>query len=62
MRATVLLDDELLRMAQEYRGLTELDALLREGLRALTELEAGRRLLAFAGTMPELEDIRRNRP
>jgi Arc/MetJ family transcription regulator len=61
MRATVSLDDDLLQTAQEYSGLTERTALLREALRALIEREAGRRLLALAGSMPELKDIRRNR-
>jgi Arc/MetJ family transcription regulator len=62
MRATVSLDDDLLQAAQEYSGLTERTALLREALRALIEREAGRRLLALAGTMPELKAIRRRRP
>jgi Arc/MetJ family transcription regulator len=61
MRATVALDDELLRTAQEYSGLKERTALLREALKALIEREAGRRLLALAGTMPELEPVRRLR-
>ena len=61
MRATVSLDDDLLQTAQEYSGLTERTSLLREALRALIEREAGRRLLALAGSMPELKDIRRNR-
>ncbi len=61
MRASVALDDELMRRAQEYTGLTERTAILREALRALIEREAGRRLLALAGTMPDLEDVRRQR-
>ncbi len=61
MRATVALDDDLLRRAQEYSGLNERTALLREALKALIEREAGRRLLALAGTMPNLKDIRRQR-
>ena len=61
MRATVALDDDLMRRAQEYSGLTERTALLREALKALIEREAGRRLLALAGTMPNLEDVRRKR-
>jgi Arc/MetJ family transcription regulator len=61
MRATVALDDDLLKEAQEYTGLSERTALLREALRALIQREAGRRLLALAGTMPELEDVRRLR-
>jgi len=61
MRASVALDDELMRRAQEYTGLTERTAILREALRALIEREAGRRLLALAGTMPDLEEVRRQR-
>jgi Arc/MetJ family transcription regulator len=61
VRATVALDDDLLRRAQEYSGLNERTALLREALKALIEREAGRRLLALAGTMPNLKDIRRQR-
>ena len=61
MRATVSLDDDLLRTAQEYSGLTERAALIREALKALIAREAGRRLLALAGTMPAIEDVRRLR-
>ena len=61
MRATVALDDELLRVAQEYTGLEERTALLRAALKALIEREAGRRLMALGGTMPELEDVKRLR-
>ena len=61
MRASVALDDDLLRRAQEYSGLTERAALLREALKALIEREAGRRLIALAGTMPDLEEVRRQR-
>ena len=38
MRTTVALDDELLRKAQEYTGVTERTALLREALKALIHL------------------------
>ena len=61
MRATVSLDDDLLRTAQEYSGLTERAALIREALKTLIAREAGRRLLALAGTMPSMEDVRRLR-
>ncbi len=61
MRATVSLDDELVRTAKEYSGITERSALLREGLKALIHLEASRRLAALEGTMPDLEDIPRTR-
>lgn len=61
MRTTVVLDDSLVRQAQEYTGLAEKTALLREALKALIHRESSRRLAALAGTMPDLEDIPRLR-
>lgn len=61
MRATVVLDDELVRSAQEYTGITEIAALLHAALRALVHREASRRLAALGGTDPNLEDIPRRR-
>lgn len=61
MRATVSLDDDLLNTAREYTGLTERAELIREALKALIAREAGRRLLALAGTAPEMEAVRRTR-
>jgi len=61
MRTTVALDDELVRTAQEYSGVTERTALLREALKALIHIEASRRLSALGGTMPDLKDIPRRR-
>jgi Arc/MetJ family transcription regulator len=61
MRATVSLDDDLLRTAEEYSGLTERAALIRAALKSLIAREAGRRLLALAGTTPDIEDVRRSR-
>ena len=61
MRTTLSLDDDLVRTAQEFSGVTEKTALVREALRALIERESARRLAALGGTMPELEDIPRRR-
>jgi Arc/MetJ family transcription regulator len=61
MRTTVRLDDELVRQAQDYTGITDRTALLHEALKALIHREASRQLAALGGTMPELEDIRRMR-
>jgi Arc/MetJ family transcription regulator len=61
MRATVALDDELLRQAQEFTGVTERSALLRQALKALIHLEASRRLAALGGAQPDLEPIKRLR-
>lgn len=61
MRATVTLDDDLLKTAHEYTGVTERAELIREALKALIAREAGRRLLALAGTAPSMEEVRRTR-
>ena len=61
MRATVALDDELIQKAQEFSGITERTALLREGLKALIHREASRRLAKLGGSEPQLEDIKRTR-
>lgn len=61
MRATVALDDDLIRTAQELTGVTERTALLREALKALIHQEASRRLAALGGSNPEMEDIKRTR-
>jgi Arc/MetJ family transcription regulator len=61
VRTTITLDDELVRTAQEYTGVTEKTTLIREALKSLVQKEAARRLAALGGTMPELEDIPRRR-
>lgn len=62
MRTTLALDDELLAKAQEYTGLTEKSALVREALKALIERESARRLARLGGTQPQLAPIPRRRP
>ena len=57
MRTTVVLDDDLVRIAQEFTGITEKTALIREALKALIERESHRRLAFLGGTMPELKNI-----
>lgn len=61
MRTTVALDDELVRKAQEFTGVAEKTALLREALKALIERESARRLASLGGAMPELQNIPRRR-
>jgi Arc/MetJ family transcription regulator len=61
MRATVALDDDLIRKAQEFSGVTERTALLRKALQALIHIEASRRLAAVGGSEPDLENIKRVR-
>ena len=61
MRTTVALDDELVRIAQEFTGVEEKTALIREALKALIERESARRLAALGGTMPGLKNVPRRR-
>ena len=62
MRTTIALDDDLVRIAQEFTGVAEKTQLIREALRALIERESSRRLSRLGGTMPELSRIPRRRP
>lgn len=62
MRTTLNLDDALLRQAQEYTGIQEKTALIHEALRHVIAREAGRRLAALGGTMPDLALPPRRRP
>jgi Arc/MetJ family transcription regulator len=55
----VTLDDNLVRIAQEFTGLAEKTALLREALKALVERESAQRLASLGGTMPGLKNIPR---
>jgi metal-responsive CopG/Arc/MetJ family transcriptional regulator len=61
MRASVTLDDDLLKTAHEYTGMTERAELLREALKSIIAREAGRRLLELAATAPDIEDVHRRR-
>jgi Arc/MetJ family transcription regulator len=61
MRTTLALDDHLVRLAQEFTGVAEKTALIREALKALIERESARRLASLGGSMPELKSIPRRR-
>ena len=61
MRTTLALDDELLAKAQEFTGLNEKSALVREALKALIERERARRLARLGGSEPQLETPPRRR-
>jgi Arc/MetJ family transcription regulator len=61
MRATLAIDDELLAKAQEYTGLQEKSAIVREALKALVEREAAHRLARLGGTEPQLRPVPRRR-
>jgi Arc/MetJ family transcription regulator len=62
VRTTLVLDDELLAKAQEYTGLKEKSAVVREALKALVEREAARRLALLGGTQPDFTVPPRRRP
>ncbi len=62
MRTTVTLDDDLLKEAQELTGTTERSKLIRDGLEALIQREAARRLARLGGSAPEIQSIPRQRP
>jgi Arc/MetJ family transcription regulator len=61
MRTTLALDDDLVRIAQEFTGVVEKTALVREALKSLIERESSRRLAALGGSMLEMEEIPRRR-
>jgi len=61
MRTTVALDDDLVRITQEFTGVAEKTALIREALKALIERESARRLASLGGTMPQLKNVQRRR-
>ncbi|MBZ3691865.1 type II toxin-antitoxin system VapB family antitoxin [Phyllobacterium calauticae] len=61
MRTTLALDDELIAKAQDFTGLHEKSALVREALKALIERESARRLALLGGSEPGLNTIPRRR-
>jgi Arc/MetJ family transcription regulator len=62
MRTTIAIDDELFAKAQEYAGITEKSAVVREALKAFVEREAARRLARLGGTEPDAKAAPRRRP
>ena len=61
MRTTVAIDDKLLAKAQEFTGLQEKSALVREALKALIERETTRRVSRLESIESRLKAIRRRR-
>jgi Arc/MetJ family transcription regulator len=61
MRTTVTIDDELMKAAQEYSGLTDRAAIIRLALVEYLQREAARRLAALGGSQPDFEVPRRRR-
>jgi Arc/MetJ family transcription regulator len=62
MRTTLIIDNALIERARELTGIREKTALVRAALEALIAIESGKRLVALAGTQPNLESIPRRRP
>ncbi len=62
MRTTITLDDDLLAKAQEMTGVAERSTLIHDGLRALIQFEAARRLAALGGGAPDMAAPPRRRP
>lgn len=54
MRATIVLDDELLAEAAELTGINGKTALVRKALTLLVERESSRSLAELGGTQPDL--------
>ncbi len=61
MRTTLALDDDLIGKAQDFTGMTEKTAIVREALKALIERESARRLASLGGTMPKVKNSPRRR-
>jgi Arc/MetJ family transcription regulator len=61
MRTTLNLDEDLLQRARKDTGIQEKTALIHTALRQLVAREAGRRLAALGGSMPDFQAGRRRR-
>jgi metal-responsive CopG/Arc/MetJ family transcriptional regulator len=62
MRTTVTIEDELFERAVELSDPgTERTDIIREAVKTYIRVQAGKRLAALGGSMPELEDVPRRR-
>lgn len=61
MRTTINLDETLIEEAERLTGIHERTRLVHDGLRALIEREAARRLARLGGSQPDLRPIPRRR-
>ena len=61
MRTTVNLDEKLIAEAMRMTGVQERTALINQGLQALIQREAARRLARLGGSQPDLRPIPRRR-
>jgi Arc/MetJ family transcription regulator len=62
MRTTIAIGDELFAKAQQFAGVTEKSAVVREALKAFVEREAARRRARMGGTQPDAKAPPRRRP
>lgn len=62
MRTTVTIDDALYEKALEMAD-TNMDKtdVFREAMKTFVRVQAGKRLAALGGTMPEIQDVPRRR-
>lgn len=61
MKATLNIDDTLLRHAAKLTGVKEKTSLVRLGLEALISRESARRLAELGGTEKQIRSVRRRR-
>jgi Arc/MetJ family transcription regulator len=55
MTTTITLADDLVRTSQEYTGVAEKTALIREALKSLIQRKGARRLAALGGSVSHSE-------
>ena len=55
MRSTINIDDRLMEKARSLTGTKETAAIVRQALETFVRVEAGKRLIALGGTMPDAE-------
>jgi Arc/MetJ family transcription regulator len=62
MRTTVTIDDSLYQQALEMAdpGMDKAD-IFREAIKTFVRVQAGKRLAALGGTVPEIQDVPRRR-
>jgi Arc/MetJ family transcription regulator len=62
MRTTVIIDDSLYHKALEMAdpGMDESE-IFHEALRIFVRVQAGKRLVALGGTLPDIQDVPRRR-
>ena len=61
MRSTINIDDRLMEKARSLTGTRETAAIVRQALETLVRVEAGKRLIALGGTMPDAKAAPRRR-